>query len=154
MLLEIDAIRCSLGRWEDLEESRLIARSLATAMADSHLRAGHDVIVPQYLGRTEFIDTLDRLAQRRRGDFIEILLVDTEAAVADRFAARRVELSAAGRAHPQVDVNELSISTTIAEAFERLRAVAAQRRRTQVIAVTDGLEHAHRALCRELGEGR
>jgi hypothetical protein len=33
-------------------------------MAAAHLRAGHDVVVPQYLGRTGFIESLEALARR------------------------------------------------------------------------------------------
>lgn len=150
--LEIDAIRVSLGRWKDFEESKLIARTLASVIAEAHLRGGHDVIVPQHLGRTEFINHLDQLAQRLHVDFVEILLLDTEAAVADRFRARRLELAATGQHHPQVDVNDLSVSQTVAESFERLKVIESERTRTHVVSATDGLEDAYQALCRVLGE--
>ena len=55
LLLDIDAIRVSLGCWQDRDESKLLARHLALGLAQAHLRAGYDVIVPQYLGRIEFI---------------------------------------------------------------------------------------------------
>lgn len=152
--LEIDAIRVALGRWQDFGESKLIARSLATGLAEAHLRAGHDVIVPQYLGRTQLIDTLDQLAQRVRVEFHEILVLDTEAAVTGRFRRRRSELSATGEAHPQLDVDELAVARTIAESFERLEVVETRRPRTRVITATDGLENAYIALCRVLDANR
>ena len=128
--------------------------SLATGLAEAHLRAGHDVIVPQYLGRTQFIDTLDQLAQRVRVEFHEILVLDTEAAVTGRFRRRRSELSATGEAHPQLDVDELAVARTIAESFERLEVVETRRPRTRVITATDGLENAYIALCRVLDANR
>jgi hypothetical protein len=33
-------------------------------VADADLRAGHDMLVAQYLGRTKFIETLEQLADR------------------------------------------------------------------------------------------
>ena len=148
--LEIDAIRVSLGGWQDHEESRLIARTLAVAMAEAHLRAGHDVIVPQFLGRVEFIEDLDQLAQRMGVDFREILLMDTVAAVDDRFRGRRAELIASGEPHPQVDVDESSVSAAVAESFERLESIQTMRTRVRVIVATNGLESAYRDLCHVL----
>ena len=59
----MDGIKHSLGRWnEDLLSSGLHARRLALALAREHLGAGHDVIVGQYLARTDFIEDLERLA--------------------------------------------------------------------------------------------
>ena len=150
--LEIDAIRVCLGRWAEFDESKLIARSLATAMAEAHLRSGRDVIVAQYLGRTGFIEALDQLAQQIGADFRELVLMDHEAAVADRFRARRVELSAASRPHPQHDVNEQSVDQVIAGAFQRLKAVATERTRTQVITAAGGVEQAYAALGRVLDD--
>ena len=95
LLLEIDELRTSLGRWQELDESRLVARRLAVAMAEAHLRDGHDVVVPQYLGRVDFIESLAALAQRAGATFAELMLVDAEPAVLDRFRARRA--SAGGR---------------------------------------------------------
>ncbi len=146
LLLEIDAIRCSLGQWEDIEESKPIARALAMAMAEAHLRSGHDVVVPQYLGRVEFITTLDDVATRACGALHEILLMDAQAIVVDRFRNRRAELFAAGEAHPQADVDEQAIAGEIADAFERLRMIETERPRTVVISTTLGLEETYADL--------
>jgi hypothetical protein len=146
LCLEIDALRVTLGRWQDHDESKLLARGLALALAETHLRAGHDVIVPQYLGHTDFIDALDDLARTLSVRFVETLLMDTESAVNERFQVRRAELSAAGRAHPQADLAEPAVGAVIAESFDRLQAVMAARPRTHVIAMTDGLEAGHQAL--------
>jgi predicted kinase len=148
--LEIDAIRMSLGGWEEHEESKLLARALAVAMAEEHLRGGNDVIVAQYLGRTEFIETLDRLAQRLGISFVEILLMDTQAAVVDRFRARRIALAATDRSHPEGDVDESTVSEAISTSFERLEEVRAARAHTHVVSAADGTETTYRALCQAL----
>ncbi len=55
LALDIDAIRHSLGRWEeDPSASGLLARRLGLALARQHLTAGYDVVVGQYVARTDF----------------------------------------------------------------------------------------------------
>jgi predicted kinase len=146
LLLEIDAIRVSLGCWHDRPESKLIARGLALAMAEAHMRTARDVIVPQYLGRMEFIAALDSLARRVDADFREVVLLDSELAVVERFRDRRVELAATAQLHPQADVSEPAVAVTIAEAFARLDAVVAERPRTVAITRAESVDETYRAL--------
>lgn len=147
LLLEIDAIRVSLGAWDEHDESKLLARMLATAMAEAHLRAGHDVIVPQYLGRTEFIESLARLARRLDAAFVEVLLLDAHAALVERFRARRADLAVTGRPHPQDEVTESAVPALVADALSRLAEVEAARAHTRVVVATGGTEATYRALC-------
>lgn len=144
--LEVDAIRVSLGQWQHHDESKLLARALAVAMAEAHLRGGRDVVVAQYLGRLEFIDQLDGLAQRLGADFVEVVLLDAPEAVVDRFRARRAELAAPGRAHPEGDIDEPSVPQLVAQSFELLAAVRGVRPWTHVISAEGGAESAYRAL--------
>ena len=44
-----------VGQWGVHEESKLLARELALAMAEAQLNLGHGVVIPQHLGRTDFI---------------------------------------------------------------------------------------------------
>src|SRR5206468_8743544 len=126
LLLEIDAIRVSFGRWQDREESELLARELALSLANAHLRAGYDVIVPQYLGRTECILALEDVAQRASAEFVELLVKDTETAIIHRFHARRRDFADHGRPHPQADVDGAAVSSAIAEACAQLRKIEAE----------------------------
>lgn len=73
LAIDIDVIGSMLGR--SLEEptmSGLAARDLARAMARTHLQAGHDVLVGQFLGRLEFVEVLDQLAATTRVPFVEV----------------------------------------------------------------------------------
>jgi predicted kinase len=144
--LEIDAIRMSLGGWEEHRESMALARTLALAMTETHLAGGNDVIIPQYVGRIAFIDALDELARRLGIEFVEILLMDTPAAVSERFRTRRSELTATGRAHPQGDVDDSLVDDVVAESLERLEAIRAIRPRTMVVEVGDSVEDTYRSL--------
>ncbi|TFH21358.1 MAG: hypothetical protein E4H05_00230 [Acidimicrobiales bacterium] len=74
--LDIDVIRGLLGSWLDhAGDAGLAARALASAMASTHLGRGHDVVVPQFLARVEFIDELQRIAVGAGARFVEIALV-------------------------------------------------------------------------------
>ncbi len=90
--LDIDVIRSLLGGWvEQPEAAGLVARALALAMAEQHLEKGNNVIVPQFLGRPEFIDQLAEVAGRTGCRFVEVgLWLDSAEAIrafAERSAA-------------------------------------------------------------------
>ncbi len=89
LALDIDALKHSLGHWDDdLLASGLHARRLALALAREHLDAGYDVVVGQYLARTEFIQDLERLAVEVEATFVELVLELDAPSLADRLAAR------------------------------------------------------------------
>ena len=74
--LDIDVVRGLLGGWlEDPSAGGLAARALALAMASTHLGRDHDVVVPQFLARVEFIDELQRIAVGAGARFVEVALV-------------------------------------------------------------------------------
>ena len=154
LLVEIDAIRVSIGGWQRHDETKLLARSLALAMAEAHLGAGHDVIVPQYLGRTEFITTLGEAARRAGAEFVEALVLADEDAVAHRFRARRAELLEDGHLHPETDIADQDIGPAVAEACAALRRIAEERPWTYGLRMDDGVETARRALEAAVAEAR
>ena len=87
--LDIDVVRGLLGEWaETPHESGVAACRLALAMASSHLADGHDVIVPQFLAREQFIIELDAAARAADARFIEIALIVSRAETLRAFASR------------------------------------------------------------------
>ena len=89
LALDIDAVKHSLGRWEeDPSASGLHARRLSLALASEQLLAGFDLVIGQYLAKTAFIEDLEQLAERHGARFCEIVLDLDAAALADRLAAR------------------------------------------------------------------
>lgn len=150
LLVEIDDLRARLGGWEDDGGTKLLARDLALALAASHLRAGYHVVLPQYLGRTEYIQALDHLASEVDATFHEVLLTDAPSTVAARFRDRREHLASSSEPHPQSEVGDAAVDETVAEAFTRLETVRSVRANTIVIDVRDGLDGAYCVLCREL----
>ena len=118
LALDIDLLRGMLGSWRRTPgEAGLAARAMALAAVSVHLGNGHDVIVPQYLPRSDFIDQLASSAETSNAAFVEcVLLVDHEVA-SDRFLSRAATAAAQGRA---VDEGELAEPMrSIRLAFER-----------------------------------
>jgi hypothetical protein len=137
LVVEVDALRVSLGQWQQHDESKLAARGLALALAEAHLRSQRDVVVPQYLGRVDFIEQLHRLAVATQATFVEVVATADEATVIDRFRTRQAELARTGEPHPQADIDGHDVSRTIAQALDRLDTITTSRPHTHVIDAGD-----------------
>jgi predicted kinase len=89
LAMDIDVVRGMLGRWpDDAMAAGLAARAIALVAIDVHLRAGHDVIVPQYLRRADFIDELGSLASAAAARFVECVIAVDPATAATRLTSR------------------------------------------------------------------
>ena len=138
LVVDIDDLRMNLGQWATRQESRLLARELGIALVDCHLSAGHEVIVPMFLGRLPFIERLAAAAHRHGVAFIEVLLAVDQPITADRFRTRRQELRALSALHPEQDVDDDSVDAIITDALVRLTDIAAKRPGVKTVpAVTD-----------------
>jgi predicted kinase len=99
LALDVDGLKHALGRWEERpQDAGRCARSLAMAVAESHLRADHDVLMGQYLARLDFVHDLDDLARRTGARFTEVLLEIDAATLALRLRDRAVTPSRAEHA--------------------------------------------------------
>jgi predicted kinase len=87
--LDIDGIRRLIGGWDTHgQESGRLARRMALRMMKEHLESGHDVVVPQFVARPEFVEDMTRVAEGCGAAFYEIVLnADVKNARA-RFEAR------------------------------------------------------------------
>lgn len=86
LALDVDRVRDLIAG--DLGEAGRLARDIAVAAARVHLTAGHDVVVPQFLGRPEFLDRLSALAAEVGATYHEVVLMDTKANAIRRFTER------------------------------------------------------------------
>jgi predicted kinase len=146
LLVDIDGLRTQLGQWERREESRGIARTLALALAEAQLSSGHDVVVPQYVGRFEFVEQLSDVAHRCGADFLEVMLVTDADVAAARFRGRRAEHEGAGTAHPEADVADRDIDQLVHEALERLADICDRRPATRRVPADGDVEETYAAL--------
>ena len=145
LIIDVDDLRRHLGRWAELDESKVVARDLAIALARDHLMRGSDVIVPQYLARPEFRERLRALAGELGAPFVETVLTDDADTVIERFMVRRQEFASAGTDYPESELGDDSVATEVRQAIERLRRDAADRG-VPVISGREGLEAAYAEL--------
>lgn len=57
-------------------------------MARTHLAAGHDVVVPQFVANPEYLDRLSGLGRQVGAQHIEFVLLDDPSSAERRFHAR------------------------------------------------------------------
>ena len=137
--LDIDVVRGMLGAWlDDPSAAGLRARSIALAMAETHLAAGHDVIVPQFLGRTDFIEQLADVASLTAARLVETALwVDRASAIA-AFADRRAAPSTQAHHDAAALVDRSEHADPIGQMYDAFVDVLEQRPATRRIAVVPG----------------
>ena len=128
--LDIDRLRCLVGGWRTrVDETGALVRSMALAMAAAHLGAGHDVLVPQYVGRLSQFDRFAAVARDRGATFVELVLMDTRQRSLERFV-RRADTGA----HPWHE----QPADEVARMYDRLIEVVASRPGSTLIPSEDG----------------
>lgn len=137
--LDVDVVRGLLGDWlNDPTTAGLKARSLALAMAEAHLLAGHDVIVPQFLGRPEFISELADVADRTHTTFVETALCVDRASAVAAFASRRASPNAQAH-HDAADlVDRSEHPDPVGQMYDAFVQVLEQRPATKRVDVVVG----------------
>ena len=89
LLLDVDTVRGQLGQWRENQRSAaLTARRIALEMARTHLTAGLDVVVPQFIERPGFIEDVRAVAIDTGADFVLVALVSSPEEAASRFQER------------------------------------------------------------------
>jgi predicted kinase len=146
LCLDVDRVRGLLGRWDEhASEAGRLARTMALAMATVHLLAGRDVIVPQLLGRTDFLERLEQTAVDTGSAFYEVVLSDTLPNALARFAARADD--PALREHHRLAEHLAGGVAGVTAMYERVHDVARTRPRTRVLTTAAGdVEGAYRQL--------
>ncbi|MEV8513563.1 AAA family ATPase [Dactylosporangium sp. NPDC051484] len=142
--LDVDRVRDLLGGWrDDRTAAGVLARGIALAAARTHLAAGHDVVVPQFLGRLPFVLDLAAVAEAAGAPFVEVALMDSRDAAVRRFAERT--RTSADPAH-----REAGRGVSAAEAgemYDRLLTVIAARPGTRIVPSVEGdVDGTYRAL--------
>lgn len=87
--LDIDQVRCLIGGWqEDFQATGEIVRPVAISMALTHLAAGRDVIMPQFLDADDEVAGFRAVAEKTGSGFREIVIMDTKERSVERFEDR------------------------------------------------------------------
>ncbi|MGH8861276.1 MAG: AAA family ATPase [Jatrophihabitantaceae bacterium] len=153
--LDLDTVRRMLGRWQDHPiDAGLLARAMTLEMARVHLRAGYEVIIPQYLGRPRFLEQAEEVARDVSVPFREFVLMDGRDSSVRRFIERTD--SAATEAHVEAGalLARLGGRVALEAMYDRLLLVLSHRPNAQVVQSRDGAaDTAYAELCRLLSDG-
>jgi predicted kinase len=87
--LDIDTVASLIGGWrEDFYGVLAAARNIAIAMAETHLRTGCDVVMPQLETSVDEAERFRLAAERARAEYVEIALTVEAAEQMRRFAGK------------------------------------------------------------------
>lgn len=126
--LDIDQLRCLIGGWRDrFDETGRLVRPIALSMADTHLRAGHDVVMPQFLGRLGEIARFEGVAVRNGATFCEVMLMDDKDRSLERFTRRGDAANSLWHDHVRQVAERNGGRTFLAAMYDRLTEVLEQR---------------------------
>lgn len=138
LALDVDAVRGCLGRWQqDLPSAGRAARVIALAAAGAHLRAGHDVVVPQFLRRPAFLAELHDTARDAGAGFAEIALLAGKEQMLRAYAARAASQQPADIAAHHL-AGHPSDAAALAALHDQYTAFLTSRPTATLIPVTPG----------------
>lgn len=87
--LDIDQVVSLIGGWQDNFWATLDAACLlAVGMAETHLRTGRDVVLPQLMTKLAEVGSFEAACDRGGAEYREIALVADRQQALDRFAGR------------------------------------------------------------------
>jgi predicted kinase len=152
LAIDIDVVRAMLGRWLDQPiEAGLTARRMALEMARVQLSAGRDVLVPQFLGKLDFVLQLENLCRQVGAEFIELVLLSSPQDTADRFARRSRHPETSAHYDAQALLDRSGGAGELLAMNDRLLEVVASRPRTLTVTIVNGeVERAYRDLVAQI----
>lgn len=148
LVLDIDVVRGMLGRWIDTpSDAGILARKLALQMAAVQIEEGHDVVVPQFLGRPDFILELDAFCAESGAEFIEIALVSDPDDAVRRFTRRSRNPEDATHHDAAALQQRHGGDSAVATMYQAMLDTIEQRPNTRLVETVDGeLDATYRRL--------
>jgi predicted kinase len=146
--LDIDRLRRFLGGWrEQPVVANGLARDFGLAAARAHLTGGHDVVVPQYLGRVDQLARFANVAAETGADYFEFVLLDSKDRILDRFAARTAAAEDPVHLDAQLLLDRSGGALQLEAMYDRLLLVMANRPEGRLLAARTGeIDQTYREL--------
>lgn len=146
--LDADQLRMLIGGWrERFAETSGLVRSLALSAAATHLGGGHDVIMPQYLGRLSELERFEAVARDSGAGYREIVLMDSKERALRRFAERGVVDELPWHGYVMDYVRRTGGDSLLARMYDQLTEVIRARPAATVVPTTAGaIAESYRAL--------
>ncbi|MGC7098704.1 AAA family ATPase [Amycolatopsis lurida] len=137
--LDIDRVVSLIGGWQDnfFSGALTAGRALAITMAESHLRSGHDVVMPQLVTKVEQAQRFEAAVARAGGEYVEIALTVGKQEQAARFQGRAS--SSDWARHMDTIVTRDGGPVLLARIHDHFSAYLAERPEC-VVVPTDGLD--------------
>lgn len=148
VVVDVDVVRARLDHADPADVTAgLLAREVAVEQARGLLLAGRDVLVPQFLARTPFVETLAALASATGARFVEVCLdVDLHVAAA-RLAVRSRRAERPEHALAAELLARAGGPQALTDKHSRMRDLVRSRPGTHVVRTVDGDPDAgYRAL--------
>lgn len=154
LVLDLDAVRAMLGRWLDEPvEAGLAARRMALEMARVQLMAGRDVVVPQFLGRVDFVLALERLCTDVDAQFLEVVLLSSPRDAAQRLLQRSAHSDTLEHRDAAALLARSGGVDALPAMYGRLLDVVASRPNTRTVMTVAGeQERAYSDLIAQIGD--
>lgn len=152
LLLDVDTLRGQLGQWRDDPRSAgLTARRIALEMTRTHLAAGHDVVVPQFIERPGFIEDVRALAVDAGAEFVLVALVSSPEEAAARFEGR---VATTDPNHVDaVHLQSAPGARTVEDMYEGMLGLMATYEGVRYVRSVPGdIDGTYEELCRRLAE--
>lgn len=109
--------------------------------------SGQDVVVPQFLGRLDFVLDLEQLCAEVGARFVEVALLSDAQDVVERFLRRSAAPQSTGHQDAAALLERLGGLDALPELYALLLDVVAKRPATRTIATVDGeIDQAYREL--------
>lgn len=152
--LDIDSVRRLLGRWRDTPtEAGLLARAMTLVMARQHLHGNHDVVLPQFLARPEFLRQAEQVASDTGAAFFEFVLMDNRDEVVRRFAERSASSTDPVHQDAALLVERAGGADVLFAMIDRLLLLLAHRPGAQRISCPEGqVDAVYAELLTRLGD--
>lgn len=150
--LDIDRIARLIGGFRaDFSIAITMARTLALDMASSHLQRGHDVIVPQFIGRVSELERFELGAADAGSSVSHVVLMDTLESSLSRFALRRTTTRDGELASLPAYVERVGGDATLTRMYDGLADVVRARLTSVLITSEDGaIDQTYQLVATEL----
>ncbi len=123
-------------------------------MARTALEAGRDVIVPQFLARSEFVTQLERLAKDTGATFVEVALTASKEEMRQWFASRSAVPGTATHHDAQLLVDRIGGPAALDQMYDAFVQLIDSRPGTRTIPAKSGdVDHTLHELERILAGG-
>jgi predicted kinase len=152
--LDLDGVRRMLGSWQEHPiDAGLLARAMTLEMARVHLQAGYDVVIPQYLGRPQFIQQAEQIASEVGVPFAEFVLMDSRDSAVRRFNDRTAAAGTLAHVEAGTLMEHFGGQPALEAMYDRLLLVLSHRPNAQVIQSRDGdIDAAYAELVTRLAD--